>query len=89
MATGFGTSTIPLISRSVIAATVLLPGGFLAAGVVTYQGDPGLAILIVPFGAFALLLALFLLSRAAGGWPILDDPITRVGATRERKRNKR
>jgi hypothetical protein len=43
------------------AATVLLPGGFLLGGAVTYGGDPGRGILLVPVGA-ALLFAAVLLT---------------------------
>jgi hypothetical protein len=35
-------------------ATVLLPGGFLLGGAVTYGGDPGRGILLVPVGAALL-----------------------------------
>ena len=44
-------------SKMLCAASVLLPGGFFAGGVVIYDGDPGLGIVLVPIGAFALLLA--------------------------------
>jgi hypothetical protein len=53
-----------LVSRCLIAATVLLPGGFFAGGLVYYAGDPGLGILLVPVGAFLLLAAVYLLARA-------------------------
>jgi hypothetical protein len=48
-------------SLCLIAATVLLPGGFLLGGAVTYGGDPGRGILLVPVGA-ALLFASVLLT---------------------------
>ena len=54
------------ISWSLIAATVLLPGGFFAAGITFYSGDPGVGIAVVPAGAIALLVALFTLAQAAG-----------------------
>jgi hypothetical protein len=55
-----------LTSSALLAATVLIPGGFFLGGVVFYGGDPGLGVLILPIGAVALLLAAFLLARAAG-----------------------
>ena len=44
-------------SKMLCAASVLLPGGFFAGGVVIYDGDPGLGIVLVPIGAVALLIA--------------------------------
>ena len=37
-----------LASKCLQLATLLLPGGFLAGGVVVYAGDPNLGILLVP-----------------------------------------
>jgi len=51
------------ISRSLIAASVLLPGGFFFGGVTFYGGDPGLSVLLVPVGAVLLMIALFVLGR--------------------------
>jgi hypothetical protein len=56
----------PLVSRALIGASVLLPGGFLVGGVGFYGGDPGVGILVVPIGAAALIIAVFLLARMAG-----------------------
>jgi hypothetical protein len=53
-----------MISRCLVGASILLPGGFFAGGAVYYAGDPGLAILLVPVGAFLLLTAVFLAARA-------------------------
>jgi hypothetical protein len=52
-----------LISRCLVAASVLLPGGFFAGGAIYYGGDPGLGVLLVPVGAVLLLIAVFLLAR--------------------------
>ena len=52
-----------LASRCLIAASLLLPGGFLLGGVFIYGGDPGLGILFVPVGALALLIGVFLVAR--------------------------
>jgi hypothetical protein len=61
----FGAAHRRLVSLSLIWATVLLPGGFLLGGVFVYGGDPGLAVLLVPFGAVLFLLAALLLGRAS------------------------
>jgi hypothetical protein len=52
-------------SAALLAAQVLLPLGFFAGGVWVHAGDPNLAVLIVPFGALALLFALALCIRGA------------------------
>lgn len=54
-------------SSCLVAAAVLLPGGFFLAGLRTYGGDPGIGILLVPVGALALVIAVFLTARAAAG----------------------
>src|SRR5262247_1978196 len=48
-----------LVSNALVAASVLLPGGFFLGGVVFYSGDPGLGVLLVPVGAMSLLIAVF------------------------------
>jgi len=50
-------------SRLLVAATLLLPGGFLLGGLFVHGGDPGLGILLVPLGALALFAALFITLR--------------------------
>jgi hypothetical protein len=57
------------ISIGLIAATILLPGGFFLGGVVFYSGDPGVGVLLVPIGGVLLLLALFWIARGVGGKP--------------------
>jgi hypothetical protein len=52
-----------LVSRLLIASSVVLPGGFLLGGAVYYGGDPGLGILLVPVGAVLLLVAVGLMAR--------------------------
>ncbi len=47
----------PSTSFSLIWATVLIPGGFFLGGLVTYGGDPGLGVWLVPIGALLLLYA--------------------------------
>ena len=61
----------PVISRCLLAASVLVPGGFFAGGAVYYGGDPGLGILLVPVGAVFFLAAAVLLARATNQ---LDRP---------------
>jgi uncharacterized membrane protein len=44
----------PSISSVLIWAAILLPAGFFLGGVVTYGGDPGLGVWLVPVGAILL-----------------------------------
>ncbi len=57
---------VQIASPALIAATVLLPGGFFLGGVFIYGGDPGLGVLLAPIGAVALVVAVFLTARALG-----------------------
>jgi hypothetical protein len=43
--------------RLLDGASVLIPSGFFLGGVVTYEGDPGIGIVLVPLGALLLLAA--------------------------------
>ena len=52
------------VSRCLVGASVLLPGGFFAGGVQLYGGDPGLGIAAVPVGAACLGIGVFLTARA-------------------------
>ena len=56
----------PFVSRALMGASVLLPGGFLLGGIGFYGGDPGVGVFLVPVGAAALILAVFVLARMAG-----------------------
>jgi len=47
-------------SLCLLAATVLLPGGFFLGGWVVYGGDPGRGVLLVPVGAALLFVAVLL-----------------------------
>ncbi len=47
----------PSVSFALIWAAILLPGGFLLGGIVSYGGDPGLGVWLVPVGALFLLYA--------------------------------
>ena len=57
---------LPAVSTSLLAASVLLPGGFFLGGVTVYGGDPGLGILAVPAGAALLAAAVYGIARGAG-----------------------
>ena len=46
------------IARWLVAGAVLMPLGFLLGGVLRSEGDPAFAILLVPVGGVALLVAL-------------------------------
>lgn len=45
-------------SRSLRAATLLLPGGFLLGGLNTHGGDPGIGVLLAPVGGLCLVFGL-------------------------------
>jgi len=49
-----------LASALLMAASVLLPGGFFLGGTFVYEADPGLGIWLVPPGAICLLLCVSL-----------------------------
>ncbi len=51
-------------SRSLVAASVMIPAGFILGGVIIHGSDPGLGILLVPPGALLLFLAVLLTARA-------------------------
>jgi hypothetical protein len=54
------------VSGALIAATVLLPGGFLLGGVRFYGGDPGVGVALVPVGAGLLVYAAVVTARSGG-----------------------
>lgn len=58
---------VQFASRCLIAASLLLPGGFFLGGVFIHGGDPGLGVLFVPIGGLALLLGVFLVARRVSG----------------------
>ena len=51
-----------IVSRLLLAASVLMPLGFFLGGLITYEGDPGLGILVVPVGAVALITSGFIIA---------------------------
>jgi hypothetical protein len=50
-------------ARALAGATLLLPGGFFLGGLVTYGGDPGLGIALVPIGALLLIAGVARIAR--------------------------
>ncbi|MGE3408364.1 MAG: hypothetical protein AB7I37_16215 [Pirellulales bacterium] len=49
-----------LASALLMAASILLPGGFFLGGTFVYEGDPGMGVWLVPLGALSLFLAVLL-----------------------------
>ena len=63
--TGWSGPSQKIASGSLIAGSLLMPAGFFVGGLFPYVGDPSLGILLVPAGAFLLLLAAFLTAWAS------------------------
>jgi len=59
----------PVASASLIAGTLLVPGGFLLGGLFVHAGDPGLGAILIPPGAALVLLSLVLIVRASFARP--------------------
>lgn len=55
----------PLASGSLLAALLLMPGGFFLGGVWARGGDPGLGAALAPAGALALALGVFAIAKGA------------------------
>jgi len=53
------------ISLTLIAASVLVPAGFLLGGFDVAGGDPGIGTIVLPVGAVLLLIALFWIARVS------------------------
>lgn len=51
------------VSRCLITASLLIPGGFFLGGLVIHSGDPGIGILLLPVGALLLVIAVFMTAR--------------------------
>jgi hypothetical protein len=49
-----------IASRCLIAATILLPTGFLLGGIYVYDGDPGIGVLLSPLGGAFLFAGVLL-----------------------------
>jgi hypothetical protein len=66
MLPGWQSRTRAIASWGLLAAGVLLPGGFLLGGAIGWSkdtGDPGLGILLVPVGAGSLFVAVLVIAR--------------------------
>lgn len=55
---------LEIASRCLMAASVLLPGGFFLGGLVIYDGDAGLGVLLVPAGALLLVVGVGIVAAA-------------------------
>ena len=55
---------LALAGRLLTWGTVLLPGGFMLGGVVTYGGDPGVGVFLVPVGALLIWISVLLVALA-------------------------
>lgn len=53
-------------ARFLRIGSVLMPLGFFAGGILNFEGDPSLAVLLVPVGGLCLLYSLVSAARAAG-----------------------
>jgi len=76
------------VSGCLLAATVLVPGGFILGGLVIHSGDPGLGILLLPIGALLLLTGVFLVARSNTFSPRkngLAKPISNLKAREKEK----
>ena len=63
MLPGLSARQRPWVSGCLLAATVLIPGGFILGGAVIQAGDPGVGIVLLPLGAVFLLAAIFWIAR--------------------------
>ena len=52
-------------SACLLAALVLLPAGFFTGGLVIYDADPGLGIMLVPVGALLFIVGALLVARSS------------------------
>lgn len=48
-----------LASPCLIGSSIAIPAGFFLGGAVTYAGDPGVGIVLLPLGVLLLLIAVF------------------------------
>lgn len=55
-----------LPSAILLAASIILPAGFFTGGIVIYDGDPGLGVMLVPVGALLLIAACLMIARSSG-----------------------
>jgi hypothetical protein len=68
-----------LTSRTLVGASVFLPGGFFLGGVQFYAGDPGIGIAVVPVGAALLLTAAWTMARSVSRSVPASPPSSSTG----------
>jgi hypothetical protein len=56
------------------AGTILMPAGFFLGGVIIYEGDPGLLVLLVPLGGLLMLLGVASIARMISRGSVAGDP---------------
>jgi hypothetical protein len=84
----FRARSLRAVSAALLAASVLLPGGFFLGGIVFYAGDPGPGVLLVPIGAALLLVAIFYIAARlhAGSESSEQSPRRAAGARPDKPR---
>lgn len=83
---GWGAAGRRQASVWLLVATVALPAGFFLGGVDAKGGDPGPAVLLVPAGGLALLVAVLLSAVAATRRPAGPDAATAAKRARRTDR---
>ena len=68
------TRSLTIPSTLLTTSWIAIPCGFLASGVITYEGDPGLPIFAVPVGALGLIIALGSIAASVGEAAIDEKP---------------
>ncbi len=84
---GSATARQPVISKCMLVAGTLLPGGFLLGGFFIYQGDPGMGICLVPLGALALCVGVFLTVISLPKRPAAADGSTKTKQKKQKKQS--
>lgn len=56
--------SLDLVSRTLLAGSLVLPGGFFLGGLYVHGGDPGIGALLAPLGGLLLLAAIALHARS-------------------------
>ncbi|MBI2928637.1 MAG: hypothetical protein HYY24_23475 [Verrucomicrobia bacterium] len=67
-------------STCLIAATLLIPGGFFLGGAYIHAGDPGIGIFLLPLGALLLFLGVLFTARAFARRKLPSAPSPTAGA---------
>ena len=77
---------LTLASNCLLAANFFLPAGFFVGGIFSLGGDPGLGIVLVPVGAFCLLVGVLLV---ASGLDLLSVSKSTKSSTAQNQRSKK